>query len=747
MNLIHLRRPASLLCAVVIFTVLSESVRCDDRADFFEKSVRPLLIKKCAECHTGETPEGDLLIDDIVALKKGGMNGPAVVSGKPDQSLLLQRILTDDANLLMPPDERLSDEQISVLKKWIAGGAFWPESEHGEWANEEDRAAHWAFQEVQNVAPPDVGDSEWSRTPIDRFIAARHAEHNVIPVAVADRRTLIRRATLDLTGLPPTPEEVATFVADETENAMEKLVDRLLSSKHYGERWGRHWLDLARYADTSGDGTDMPIPEARYYRDYVIRAFNDDLPYNEFIVEQIAGDLQAEADPKHARYNERIIATGYIALSRRFGNSKFADMNLIVDDTVDTIGKSMMGLTLGCARCHHHKFDPVTTDDYYGLYGYFENTEYPHAGTEHQKERSGMVALCDDDRKPSSYESAVAWAVTDKEKLVGDIKTHIGGDPRNRGKVAPRAFLSVMSKDVPDVPADSSGRLHLANWIASPENSLTTRVIVNRVWQYHFGKGIVASSSNFGLQGNAPTHPELLDWVTRDFVANGWSLKHLHKRIMLSSVYQLASEPNVENLKGDEGNVWRWRFDRRRMDAESIRDSLLAVSGLLEDGDNGRHPFAPTEKLRYSQGRPFDKTFDHNHRSVYLMTARLSKHPFLALFDGPDPNKTTASRRESTVASQALFMMNSEFLKKAAAAFANRVLSVADQNEDRIDRAYQLAFGRSPSAAELADVQSFVSDYQREVTASGGSAQEAELVAWSALARVTLSSSEFLYVD
>jgi hypothetical protein len=726
---------------------LSASLRADDKLDFFENNVRPLLVQKCAECHSGSTPEGSLLVDDIAALATGGTSGPAVVPGKPAESLLLERLVTDDEDLLMPPEDRLSEQEVSVLKKWIEDGAVWPNSERGEWETVEDRARHWAFQPVQNVKPPEVANGDWCQSPIDFFIAAKHADNNLTAVAPADRRTLIRRATLDLTGLPPTPEEVAVFVADESGDAFAQLVDRLLSSPAYGERWGRHWLDLARYADTSGDGTDMPVPEARYYRDYVIRAFNDDLPYDDFIVEQIAGDIQAKQDPDHARHNERIIATGYIALSRRFGNSKFADMNLIVDDTIDTLGKSMLGLTLGCARCHHHKFDPVTVNDYYGLYGYFENTEYPHAGTEHQKERSGMVALCEDDRLPEPYESAVAWAVTDKEKIVGDIKAHIGGDPRTRGETARRAFLSVMSTEVPDIPQDSSGRLHLAQWIASADNSLTTRVIVNRVWQYHFGRGIVSSSSNFGLQGSKPTHPELLDWLAGDFVRQGWSLKQLHRRIMLSAAYQLSSTPHDQNLQQDQSNTWLWRFDRRRMDAETIRDNLLAVSGLLEEGDNGRHPFGPTEKLRYSQGRPFNKVFDHNHRSVYLMTARLNKHPFLALFDGPDPNKTTAARRESTVASQALFMMNSDFMQKAAAAFAEQMVTFASNQQQRLDRAYMLAFGRAPSDEESVEATQFIVDYHQQLIESGKADKDAELLAWTAFARVTLSSSEFLYVD
>ena len=367
---------------------------------------------------------------------------------------------------------------------------------------------------------------------------------------------------------------------------------------------------MARYADTSGDGTDTPIPEARYYRDYVIAAFNRDMPYDQFVREQIAGDILARQQPDDDRYNEKIIATGYVALSRRFGNSKFASMELIIDDTVDTIGRSLLGLTLGCTRCHHHKFDPITTQDYYGLYGYFASTQYPHAGTEHQKDRSDFVPLKLSEAEKAIYDSPVAWAVTDKVEGVGDAKIHIAGDAHKKGEVARRAYVASLNDATPEIAKGESGRLELANWIASSDNPLTARVIVNRVWQYHFGRGIVATSSNFGAQCPPPLHLELLDWLARDFIDHGWSFKHLHKRIMLSAVYQLASEQDEANAKLDEPNEYYWRFDRQRMDAEAIRDAILAVSGTLEAGSPGRHPFPAEDKLKFSQGNPFSQVYD-----------------------------------------------------------------------------------------------------------------------------------------
>lgn len=718
----------------------------EERAEFFENRIRPLLVQKCAECHTGKTPEGNLKIDSSDSLKKGGMHGPAVVDRDAAASLLIQRVTTQDANLQMPPENPLSESEIADLQRWINDGTFWP-AEETEWTTAADRAAHWAFQPVKEVVPPDVANAAWCQTPIDQFIAAGHEAQNVTPVAAADRRTLIRRATLDLTGLPPSIDDVEAFVADESSDAFATVVERLLASPQYGERWGRHWLDQARYADTSGDGTDTPIPEARYYRDYVIRSINDDLPYNQFLIEQIAGDILAQQHPDDPRANDRIVATGYIALSRRFGNSAFAEMNLIIDDTIDTIGKSVMGLTLGCARCHHHKFDPVTSEDYYGLYGYFENTQYPHAGTEHQKEREHFVSMTASDNWRKDYDSLEAWAVSDRKKLPGDVKIMVGGDMRQRSEVARRGFLSVLTDEFPEIPADTSGRLQFAEWLAGDNNPLTTRVIVNRVWQYHFGRGIVESSSNFGLQGSKPTHPELLDWLATDFVNHGWSLKHLHRQMMLSSVYQLSSASDSMNLQHDEANSAYWRFNRRRMDAESIRDSLLAVSLTLEPGDGGRHPFKPTKELKYSQGRPFYAVFDHNHRSVYLMTTRLQKHPFLALFDGSDPNKTTEIRRESTVALQALYMMNSDFVKQTATAFANRLREYSSEPEQRIQHAYAATVSRSPDSEELAEALAFVDDYQKEMNACGKPEPEAEQLAWTSFARVLLSSSEFLYID
>ncbi|MCA9141524.1 MAG: PSD1 domain-containing protein [Planctomycetaceae bacterium] len=736
---------------VMVFTVsLVPTSNGDERGDFFETRIRPVLVEKCEECHTGKTPEGDFRVDSLADLIAGGMNGPSVIARKPDQGTLVERFLTDDEDLLMPPDGRLPDEVIADFKKWIADGAYWPEG-NIDWSqpveSDESPEVHWSFQALREPTPDSIKNSPWCKTPIDRFLVAKAEPKGIKPVQSSDKRMLIRRATLDLIGLPPTPDEVNAFLADDSPDAFEHVIDRLLESREYGVRWGRHWLDVARYADTSGDGTDTPIPEARYYRDYVISAFNNDMPYDQFVREQIAGDILAEQDPDGARFNEKIIATGYVALSRRFGNSKFASMELIIDDTVDTIGRSLLGLSLGCTRCHHHKFDPITMADYYGLYGYFASTQYPHAGTEHQKDRSDFVPLKVGEAEKTIYDSPVAWAVSDKSDGVGDAKIHIAGDVHKKGEVARRAYIASLNDSTPEIAGGESGRLELANWIASADNPLTARVIVNRVWQYHFGRGIVATSSNFGTQCPPPLHLELLDWLARDFIDHGWSFKHLHKRIMLSAVYQLASDNDEANAKIDEPNEYYWRFDRQRMDAEAIRDSILAVSGALEAGSPGRHPFPAEEKLKFSQGNPFSQIYDHNHRSAYLMTPRLNKHPFLALFDGPDSNKSTEKRGESTVALQALYMMNSPFVEEKAAALATRVTGHSELPAEQIQFAYELLFARPPIEAEKTEATNYLDGYTSDVVSTGLSESDARRQAWTSLARVLLTSSEFLYID
>ena len=647
-------------------------------------------------------------------------------------------------------------------------------SPHGSFAATPS-ANHWAYQPVRAVQPP--ADASWSNHPIDRFIFAELQKRLLKPNPPADSRTLVRRLYFDLLGLPPTPEEADAFVrecslshsptgspaAGESEQVREresvqraiaKLVDKLLASPHYGERWGRHWLDAARYADTSGDGADAPVPEARLYRDYVIDAFNADLPYDKFITEQIAGDLLAKREPG-VRERERVIATGFVAVTRRFNNSEYADMHMVIENTLSTIGKGMLGMSIGCARCHDHKFDPISSEDYYGLYGYFASTQYPHAGTESGKVRKNFVPLPD---------GGIAWAVTDKQKAedIGDVLIQMKGDPKTTGDKAPRGFLSVLNKSTPQIPAGESGRLQLAQWIASADNPLTTRVVANRIWMHHFGKGIVETADTFGAQGRPPTHPELLDWLAGEFVRRGWSFKELHRLILTSATWQqasfvgadvrrLTSKSEIGNRKSemeDPENNFLSHFPRHRLDAESMRDAALFVSGRLKTGNPGAHPFPkPNEKNEYpyTQHRPFLADSSHEYRSVYLPSRRLGKHPYMELFDGPNPNECNARRPVSTVPLQALFWMNSDFIRDNARALAARVISAGTQPEERIRRATQLAYNRPPSADELRDLMRYSKDYAAEVETKD--ATEKELRVWTSVCRLLLSANEFVYLD
>ncbi|HEY8505692.1 MAG TPA: DUF1549 and DUF1553 domain-containing protein, partial [Gemmataceae bacterium] len=477
----------------------------------------------------------------------------------------------------------------------------------------------WSFRPVREPEVPPVRDASWPLTPIDRFLLARLEERGLRPVGDADRRTLIRRATFDLTGLPPSPEEVDAFVRDPDPlpQAFGKVVERLLASPHYGERWGRHWMDLVRYADTAGDNSDYPVPQLYRYRNYVIDSFNRDKPYDRFLREQVAGDLLPAATP--AERDEQVVATGYVALARRFGSVvEGYPWHLTIEDTIDNLGRTVLGLTVNCARCHDHKFDPISQKDYYALYGIFESTRYPWPGIELDKKPRDLVPLASADHDPPG----LAYAVADKPE-VGDAKLQIQGDPKRPGETVPRGFLEVLGGQElpPGEAAKSSGRLQLARWLTDPANPLTARVMANRVWHYHFGKGIVKTPSDFGVRGAPPTHPELLDWLAARFVAGGWSVKELHRLILRSRAYMLSAAESAENLAADPDNDLHWRFDRRRLDAETIRDTLLALGGNLDRSVTpGPHPFPPAEKWNFTQHYPFKDDYPTDRRSVYLMT-------------------------------------------------------------------------------------------------------------------------------
>ena len=722
----------------------------EEQLAFFEKRIRPLLVTKCYECHSEESDEvaGHLLVDSAPTLLRGGDSGPAVMPGNLDRSLLIEAVRYGNKDLQMPPDGKLSAAEIQDLETWIRMGAPDPRRSATTIPRRTIDVAKarefWSFRPVTDPAPPQVQGSAWPLSDLDRFILAELERHQLVPVSPALKRTLIRRATYDLTGLPPTPQDIDAFIAGETPDAFSRVVDRLLDSRQYGERWGRHWMDLVRYADTAGENSDYPIPQAYLYRNYIINSLNKDKPYDEFIREQIAGDvLPASSDEER---NEHIIATGYIAISRRFGSViKDYPQHLTIEDTIDNLGRVFQGLTVSCSRCHDHKFDPVLQTDYYALYGIFDSTLYPFPGIELDKKPRDFAALYEGGQPGKS----LAYAVS--EARARDAALQIRGEPSKPGDVVPRGFLEVLGgQALSGDDTRQSGRRQLADWLTDPANPLTARVMVNRIWQYHFGTGLVPTPSDFGHRGQPPSHPELLDWLASRFVENGWSIKSMHRLIMNSRTYQLDSKSTDENPAAgiDPENRLHWRFNRQRLDAESLRDSLLVLSGELDSSMmNEPHPFPPVDKWQFTQHHPFRDSYESNRRSVYLMTARLNSRPFFTTFDGADRNASTAIRDNSVTTVQSLFLMNNEFVHQRAAKFAERLLSESTSDKNRLELAFRLIFGRPPTLDEQSATAEYFQRLNPALESSGIGASERDRELWASFARSMFRTNEFLYVD
>lgn len=782
--------------------------------EFFEKKIRPVLTEICFMCHSAQSPQlqGGQLLDSREGMLKGGKRGPAITPGDPDGSLLIKALLHNDKDLKMPPTGKLSDEQIDDFKTWIKMGAPDPRRQAAAAAGLTPKPAYdleaarkfWSFQTPQEPALPRVKNRRWPKNAIDRFILAKLEGKRLRPSSSADRRTLIRRATFDLIGLPPTPEEVAAFLADKSPNAFAKVVDLLLASPHYGERWGRHWLDLVRYADSAGDSSDYPIPQAYLYRNYVIESFNRDKPYDRFLREQIAGDLM----PAHTEAEKwmQAMATGYLAISRRFSVRPEKHMHLTIEDTIDNLGKTTLGMTVSCARCHDHKYDPIPTEDYYGLYGIFSSTRYPFAGSENDQGQKDIVyrlppsevapilkpfedqlasidaGLKELEKESEALQQSDTPSETTGKRTLKEIKKEIGeskkrrqalvfqipalekafavaegtprnarvqrrGDPQNPGDEVPRGFLQALGGQ--KLPADfsASGRLQLAEWMTDPKNPLTPRVMVNRIWQQHFGKGIVSTPSDFGRRGKPPTHPDLLDYLAVRFVKSGWSIKAMHRLIMLSRTYQLASDGRPENGQVDPGNDLLWKFQRRRLDAESLRDAMLAISGELDPSMGGPHPFPHESTWAFTQHQPFTAVYDTRRRSVYMMVQRFQRHPYLSLFDGADPNLSTEERLVSTTPVQALFMMNSPFVHEQSERFAARLIRTHPNTRNRIDRAYRVILSRPPTPEELRRSEAYLQEGSEKLKAAGVPVDQHPEKALASFVRVLLSSNEFIYVN
>jgi len=786
-----MRLPSIVVSAIAMasFAAAAEG----DAAKFYESKVRPLLLDKCIACHGADVKKmkGDLRLDTKAGLTKGGSSGPVFVKGDPAKSIIIHAVGRRHPEVEpMPPDGELTKDEVATLAEWIRSGPFIPEDAVAGPKKETVAEAklRWPYAPLAKAIPvPADKNANWATTEIDRFILAKLEAKQLVPVGDADRRSLIRRVTYDLIGLPPSPEEVEAFIKDDSARAFERVVDRLLASPHYGERWGRHWLDVVRYADTAGDNADFPIPQHYLYRNWVIDAINRDLPFDQFAKQQIAGDLMTGGTDDEMK--QRTIATGYLANARRFG-SRVDDYptHLTIEDTIDNLGRAFLGLSLNCARCHDHKFDPVSMADYYGLYGIFASTRYPWPGIELEQRQRDLVPLVPEEqarellaereRKNKEFEAEIKKLYAEKSKLADkdkpafekkieevkkqqrqtvnaplpfptayavaegkkreSIKIQLKGDPEKRGAMAPRKFLDVLGGALLPDGDKSSGRLALADWIASKDNPLFARVIANRIWYHHFGRGLVPTTNDFGKQGTAPTHPELLDFLARSLVEKKWSLKALHKQILLSRTYRLSTSGNVPGSDtADPNNELLWKFRQRRLDAESIRDTLLSHGGHLDATPGEGHPFPEQTKWNFTQHNPFRAVYDHKKRSVYLMTQRIQRHPFLAIFDGADTGASTGSRITSTTALQSLYFLNDPFVHEQAAGLAERMTKRAADEADRIDWAYRLLFARPPSEEETKRAVLYLKQV-REATD--------DATAWESLARSLFRLNEFVYL-
>ena len=744
--------------------------------EFFESKIRPLLVKHCYACHSAEpTPMGGLRLDTRKGWAKGGSRGPAIVPGNPAGSLLIQVVNYKNPELSMPPEGTLPLEEIELLEQWVGLGAPDPRTNSSKTTSSLDSIdlekgrKFWSFQPLYQPELPSVRDQGWVRSPLDRFILAQLEEQGLKTVGPAGRHTWIRRVALDLTGLPPSPKEVDAFLQDTSPQAYEAVVDRLLASPHYGERWGRYWLDLARYAEEQrvSNTKQYDLPYAYKYRDWVVDAFNRNLGYDQFIMQQIAGDLMSSVGM------EAWSALGFLSLGPIYESDGGGEESRLrhrydtMDDKVDTLSRAVLGLTVSCARCHNHKFDPIPTEDYYSLAGVFFNTKYVSRKwtvsskvsdryeflAEVLKDKEKCVEFAettkiffqDDEVEAMKEQQKVINSLTEKveafkktlppepehvhsvdEDGSEDIPVAIRGDPVHPGKLVPRRFLRVIAGNQPTPFTQGSGRLELAQTIVSPTNPLTARVMVNRIWQHHFGQGLVRTPSNFGFMGEPPTHPLLLDWLARRFIDSDWSMKRIHREIVLSATYRQSSAFDQRNFELDGENIWLWRMNPRRLDAEAWRDGLLAASG---------------EQDLQIGGPPVEDILSSRRRTLYASIRRDSRSAsdqFLRLFDFPSAWLSRSQRTVSIVPQQQLFLMNSPFMVSRAQALAQR-LSVVKENSKRIEETFRLVFARSPSETERKLALEFLEEDVGEYPPKG-------LSRWEQYAQVLLSSNELMHV-
>jgi hypothetical protein len=792
-------------------------------ADFFEKQIRPVLVQHCYQCHSGDPKKakGGFLLDTREGLRKGGKSGPVITPGRPDHSLLIEAVRYE--SLEMPPKGKLPDELIDKLVQWVEMGA--PDPRAGKAARGVNKIdftqarKFWAFQRPAAVAPPAVRDSAWPITDIDRFIRAQQEVEHVRPVADADRVTWIRRVTFDLTGLPPTPQEVDAFVNDPSANAFDTVVDRLLASPRFGERWGRHWLDVVRYGESTGKERNLPYRYAWRYRNYVIDSLNADKPYDRFIVEQLAGDLLPARDP--AEQNNLMVATGFLALGPKSTVSGEEQFRYdVIDDQIDVTGRAFLGLTAACARCHDHKYDPISTTDYYALAGIFRSTQTMSGLKPGRKviSEANLLALAEPGKPPSEDDkerqtqisqleqqldhlqellklpantgpqrkgkarppNAVPRPRIDRKKVREEIKAleerlekletvplstqdlAMGvregvpsnspllnrGELKDKGPPVPRGVLTVLKTPGFRIDPRHSGRLALAGWIAGKDNPLTARVMVNRVWQHLFGQGLVNTVDNFGALGEEPTDPRLLDALAVRFMNDDkWSLKKLIRSIVRSRVYRLSSMHDAADYAVDPSNKYLWRMERRRLDAEEIRDAMLAASGQLDLERPAGSSILELDNGLVRGGKALQEVRKTtNHRSVYLPILRGLVPEMLQVFDVADPNLIVGQRDVTTVAPQALFLMNNPFVMMQSNLLARRVLGTRGLSPDgRIDMAYRLALGRLASEREKGDIKAYLANYRKSVESADPKVNP-QPAAWTSFCQTLFASGEFRYL-
>ncbi|MDG2391498.1 MAG: PSD1 and planctomycete cytochrome C domain-containing protein [Planctomycetaceae bacterium] len=741
---------------------------------FFENRIRPVLVKHCYECHSADSKElgGKLRLDTKEGIQKGGESGPALVAGKPEMSLMIEAMRYN--GLDMPPDKPLPETVIQDFVKWIERGAIDPRSMEAvtQKENAGEKNILWSLIPPNKPKTPTVQDKNWPRDPLDQFVLARLEMDGLRPTHDANPRTLIRRIYFDLIGLPPSFDQVESFLIAHQQDpiqAVEHLVDQLMAQPQFGERWGRHWLDVARYGESNGnDGLSRnpTFPHAWRYRDYVIDSFNQDTPYNRFLTEQIAGDLLPSDSPEEQ--DRHLIATGFLALASKPAKAMNTNFEMdVVADQIDVIGRGLMGFSVACARCHDHKFDPIPTSDYYALAGIFTSTETMWGVSAHEKLTAPstdlhvlkvaakvpppedfvetVLVLESNTGKPKPVPKSkwapgtpLAMGVRDMKKPA-DCKINIKGESKKLGPIVPRGFLSACdehSSHSIEMDPLQSGRLELAEWITRENHPLTSRVMVNRIWLHLYGDGIVRTPDDFGVYGDRPTNPELLDHLAIRFTENNWSVKKLIRSIVLSRTYQLSSAADESLLEADGENRLLARHNFRRLDVESLRDSMLQASGqlILQPGEGSiiRH----RDILVNLAGNLHQSS---NHRSVYLCYLRGSPPPELATFDLPDFTSVVGQRDVSTIPGQALHLFNSPFVIQQATEFARSLINHSPEKQARVYQAYRRTLARDPSPQEIARALELLRLTNIELNS--------EEKSWASLCQSLMATNEFRYVD